>query len=55
MSPATSGARRRLLRVAGPLLAATLVLGTAACGGGDDPAAPGGKVKLTIATFGEFG
>ncbi|MEV0459367.1 hypothetical protein AB0H89_29810, partial [Catellatospora methionotrophica] len=55
MSAATSGARRRLLTIAGPLLATALVLGTAACGGSDDPAKPGGKVKLTIATFGEFG
>jgi cellobiose transport system substrate-binding protein len=57
MRSALSGAgpRRRLAAVAAPLLAAALVLGTAACGGSDDPAKPGGKVKLTIATFGEFG
>ncbi|MEV4417892.1 hypothetical protein AB0J67_38895, partial [Catellatospora sp. NPDC049609] len=57
MRPAHNGSRlrRRAVMVAAPLLAAALVMTTAACGGGDDPAAPGGKVKLTIATFGEFG
>jgi len=41
--------------VAGTLLAATLVLSTAACSSSDDSAANGGKIKLTVATFGEFG
>ncbi|MBV1855440.1 hypothetical protein KUA19_35455, partial [Catellatospora sp. NEAU-YM18] len=50
-----NGLRRRAVVIAGSLLAASLVLTTAACGGSDDPAKPGGKVKLTIATFGEFG
>ncbi|MEV4417936.1 carbohydrate ABC transporter substrate-binding protein, partial [Catellatospora sp. NPDC049609] len=57
MRSAQAGAsrRRRFAAVAAPILAAALVLGTAACGGSDDPGTTGGKVKLTIATFGEFG
>ncbi|MFC7758654.1 extracellular solute-binding protein [Catellatospora bangladeshensis] len=50
-----AGRRRRFAAVAAPLIAAALVLGTAACGGSEEPGKPGGKVKLTIATFGEFG
>jgi cellobiose transport system substrate-binding protein len=46
--------RRRFTAVAAPALAAALVLGLAACGS-DDPGADGGKVKLTVATFGDFG
>lgn len=54
MHPARRGAssRRRFMAVAVPLLAAALAT-TAACGG--DGAQPGGKVKLTIGTFGDFG
>src|SRR4051794_38421314 len=45
----------RILRsLIAPTIVASLVLGVAACGG-DDSATDGGKVKLTVATFGEFG
>src|SRR5690349_5878920 len=56
MLSARSGAdrRRRFAVVAGSLLAATLVMTTAACGGDTDTAS-NEKVKLTVATFGEFG
>ncbi|GAA0805369.1 ABC transporter substrate-binding protein [Spirilliplanes yamanashiensis] len=52
----TSSRRGRVLSAAA--LAAVTALGMAACGGGDDDAgaaAPGGKVKLIVDTFGEFG
>ena len=46
--------RRRIVAVAGSLLAASLVMTTAACGS-DSGTASNEKVKLTVATFGEFG
>src|SRR5215217_1594955 len=47
--------RRRFAVVAAPLLAAALAF-TSACGdGGKATPAAGGKVDLTIGTFGEFG
>ncbi len=44
-------------RLLAPLVAAALLTSVAACGSdsGDGGGASGGKVKLTIATFGEFG
>lgn len=44
-------------RLMAPLLAAALLTTVAACGSdsGDGAGSSGGKVKLTIATFGEFG
>jgi cellobiose transport system substrate-binding protein len=52
----SAGRRRRFAVIAAPLLAAALVLTTAACGsGGKNTPAAGGKVDLTIGTFGEFG
>ncbi|GAB3071625.1 ABC transporter substrate-binding protein [Micromonospora schwarzwaldensis] len=44
--------RRRLAAVA--LVAATALLGTTGCGGGDEPAADG-PVTLTVDVFGQFG
>ncbi|ADL49190.1 extracellular solute-binding protein [Micromonospora aurantiaca] len=44
--------RRRLAAVA--LVAATALLGTTACGGGDDAAADG-PITLTVDVFGQFG
>jgi cellobiose transport system substrate-binding protein len=44
--------RRRLAAVA--LIATTALLGTAACGGGDDKAADG-PITLTVDVFGQFG
>lgn len=49
------GRRRRYAAVAGSLIAAALVLSTTACGKDSDSSASNEKVKLTIATFGEFG
>jgi cellobiose transport system substrate-binding protein len=45
---------RNLHRLVTAIAAVTLVAGLAACGGGGDKGA-GGKVKLVIGTFGEFG
>ncbi|SCG74985.1 ABC transporter substrate-binding protein [Micromonospora humi] len=45
--------RRRLAAVA--LVAATALLGTTGCGGGDDEAAADGPVTLTVDVFGQFG
>jgi cellobiose transport system substrate-binding protein len=44
-------------RLMAPLVAAALLTAVAACGSGDGDGggASGGKVKLTVATFGEFG
>src|SRR5688500_14420501 len=47
------GVMRNLHRLGAVALAAVLSAGLAACGGGGETA--GGKVKLVIATFGEFG
>lgn len=41
-------------KLAAPLIAAALLVSAAGCGGGSADQ-PGGKVKLTIATFGDFG
>ncbi|WP_200210824.1 ABC transporter substrate-binding protein [Micromonospora coerulea] len=45
--------RRHLAAVA--LVATTALLGTAACGGGDDEPAADGPVTLTVDVFGQFG
>lgn len=45
--------RRRLAAVA--LIATTALLGTAACGGGDDKPAADGPITLTVDVFGQFG
>ena len=47
---------RRARLVTGALMALTLTMTAAACGGGDsDDAGADGKIKLTVATFNEFG
>src|SRR5690349_19280759 len=46
---------RNLHRLITAMAAVTLVAGVAACGSGGGTGAPGGKIKLVIGTFGEFG
>jgi cellobiose transport system substrate-binding protein len=46
---------RNLHRLITAMAAVTLVAGVAACGSGGGEGAAGGKVKLVIGTFGEFG
>lgn len=46
---------RKLHRLITAMAAVTLVAGVAACGGGGSGTGAGGKVKLVIGTFGEFG
>lgn len=46
---------RRARLVTGALMALTLTMTAAACGGDSDEASDGGKIKLTVATFNEFG
>lgn len=42
-------------RLGGALLAAALLVSVAACGGNDAGGESNGKIKLTVATFGDFG
>ena len=46
---------RRARLVTGALMALTLTMTAAACGGDSDGATEDGKIKLTVATFNEFG